>query len=229
MLNSLLKMLTKKPEQKRKIQEKSKATSNSKTKVTSGRIGEIGEYKINIQLDQLPADCKTLSDIMIENVRSSTGYSQIDHIVIHPYGIFVIETKNYSGRIKGKKNYKSWYVNGKFPMYNPLRQNKGHIHALKRVLNDFPSLTYISIISFNMRARFNVDPELRKIESNELVVYDTELSEYLSRKINRLRVTKPESMLDGKIVEQIYNIILEANITDVTKREEQVRKINSST
>jgi hypothetical protein len=49
--------------------------------IDSSRIGELGEYKINKQLDQLPKDTKYLSDIMIKNSKSRTGYSQIDHVV----------------------------------------------------------------------------------------------------------------------------------------------------
>lgn len=78
--------------------------------------GEIGEYKIDIQLSQFPKEYKYLSDIMIKNPKSISGYSQIDHLIIMPYGIFVIETKNYQGVIYGGKNRKTWLVNGKFKM-----------------------------------------------------------------------------------------------------------------
>jgi hypothetical protein len=44
-------------------------------KVESTRIGEWGEYKINIQLDQLPKDCKYLSDLLVPNSKSRTVHS----------------------------------------------------------------------------------------------------------------------------------------------------------
>ncbi|WP_405083567.1 nuclease-related domain-containing protein [Paenibacillus psychroresistens] len=66
---------------------------NQKKKVKPTRIGELGEYKINIQLDQLPKDCTYLSDIMIKNSKSKTGYSQIDHIVISPYVSLLLKRK----------------------------------------------------------------------------------------------------------------------------------------
>lgn len=75
--------------------------SSTRPKVQPTRIGELGEHKINIQLDQLPKGCKYVSDLMVANPKSRTGYSQIDHVVITPYGLFVIETKNYNGEIKG--------------------------------------------------------------------------------------------------------------------------------
>lgn len=84
------------------------------------RKGEIGEYKIDIQLDQLPKDYRYLSDLLLKNSKAKSGYSQVDHIVLTPYGIFVIETKNYQGTIYAGKDQKSWSVNGKFKMMKPL-------------------------------------------------------------------------------------------------------------
>jgi hypothetical protein len=185
-----------------------------KPKIESTRIGELGEHKINIQLDQLPKGCRYFSDIMLPNTRSRSGYSQIDHVVISPFGLFVIETKNYNGEIKGGRSDKNWTVSNRFKMYNPLLQNYGHIKALEAALNGFPSLRYISMISFTMRCRFAIDPELRKIESNELVVYDVELSEYITRKFNRLRATSDKPLLTDSEVEVIYRTIEAANVTD---------------
>jgi hypothetical protein len=98
---------------------------------TAARKGELGEYKIDIQLAQLPKDCRCLSDLLVKNPRAKSGYSQIDHVVLTPYGIFSIETKNYQGTIYGGKDRKTWLVNGKFKMMNPFTQNYGHIEALK--------------------------------------------------------------------------------------------------
>ncbi|WP_307206337.1 nuclease-related domain-containing protein [Paenibacillus harenae] len=71
----------------------------------------MGEYKINIQLDQLPEECQHLNDLLIPNSKSRTGYSQIDHLIVTLYGIFVIETKNYNGEIKGAREDRNWSVN----------------------------------------------------------------------------------------------------------------------
>ncbi|MFC3343086.1 nuclease-related domain-containing protein [Paenibacillus abyssi] len=194
-------------------------------KVESSRIGELGEHKINIQLDQLPKDCRYLSDIMIRNSKSRTGYSQIDHAVISPFGLFVIETKNYNGEIKGSRDDTYWTVNNRFKMYNPLKQNYGHIKALESTIKGYPNLTFVSMISFTMRCRFSIDPSLRKIESNELIVYDVELSEFISRKILRMKAVLKEPILQDSEVMNLFNMIQEANITDPVIRNEHVDKI----
>lgn len=112
--------------------EQAKTASHNQVAV---RKGEIGEYKIDIQLDQLPKDCRYLSDLLIRNSKARSGYSQIDHVVLTPYGIFVIETKNYQGTIYSGKHRKTWSVNGKFQMMNPFAQNYGHIKALVALID----------------------------------------------------------------------------------------------
>ncbi len=162
---------------------------------------------------------------MIINPKSRTGYSQIDHIVVSPYGLFVIETKNYNGEIKGGRSDRYWRVDNRFNMFNPLKQNFGHIKALERVLSEIPDLLYFSVISFTMRCRFSVDSELRKIDSHELIVYDTELSEFNNRKMNRIRATSNKAMRTVAEVQNIYDIIQSSNITDTALRSEHVAKI----
>lgn len=202
-------------------------TVTKKPRIDPSRIGDLGEHKINIQLDQLPRDIKYISDIMINNPKSRTGYSQIDHVVISPFGLFVIETKNYNGEIKGSRKDKYWRVNNRFNMYNPLKQNYGHIKALEHVLVEYSDLLYISMVSFTLRCRFSIDPELRKIESNELIVYDTELSEFISRKIVRVKMTTEKAPLNNVEVQQIYESLRIANITDTNKRAEHIKKIKT--
>lgn len=99
---------------------------------------------------------------MVTNSKSRSGYSQIDHVVITPQGLFVIETKNYTGEIKGTRESKSWTVSNRFKMYNPFMQNYGHIQAIKSLLPNYQKSRFISLVSFTMRCRFSVDPELKK-------------------------------------------------------------------
>lgn len=211
---------------------KEESISNVKPKekkpnVTPTRIGELGEYKINIQLDQLPKNCMYLSDILIPNSYAKSGYSQIDQVVITPYTIFVIETKNYTGNIYGDRNRAKWSVNGKFPMINPFNQNYGHIQAIKAVLETTDDTQFVSMVSFNKRCTFKVNEELRKIQSNDLIVYDTELSEFIMRKINVLKLQHPESILSNEKIQDIYNKLKTANITDLQIRDMHVEKLKN--
>ncbi|WP_342476873.1 nuclease-related domain-containing protein [Paenibacillus sp. FSL H7-0350] len=197
----------------------------AKPKVAPTRIGELGEHKINIQLNQLPKECKFLSDLLLPNSKSRTGYAQIDHIVISPYCIFVIETKNYNGEIKGRRTDQQWSVSNRYKMYNPLKQNYGHIKAIESLLKDVAIVKYISMISFTMRCRFSIDPELRKIHSDELVVYDVELSELISRKLISLKTVNPDPPISAALAQTIYDQLVQANITDADIRKLHIDKI----
>ncbi|WP_339268695.1 nuclease-related domain-containing protein [Paenibacillus sp. FSL R5-0470] len=200
-------------------------TSKPKPKVAPTRIGELGEHKINIQLDQLPKECKSLGDLMLPNPRSRTGYTQIDHIVISPYCLFVIETKNYNGEIKGGRTDQQWTVSNRYKMYNPLKQNYGHIKAIESLIQSIAAVKFISMVSFTMRCRFSIDPNLRKIHSDELVVYDVELSEFISRKLLSLKTGTPEPPVSTVQIQTIYNHLVQANITDAEIRKLHVENI----
>ena len=63
--------------------------------------------------------------------------TEIDHVVISPYGIFCIETKSHGGSIYGSAASKEWqqYLQGvAYPLYSPLFQNSTHAKALSLLL-----------------------------------------------------------------------------------------------
>ena len=79
---------------------------------------------------------KAFHDVII---RSGNGTTQIDHIIVSKYGIFVIETKNYSGWIFGSEDNAKWTQmmgrgKKKYSFQNPLRQNYKHTKSLSKYL-----------------------------------------------------------------------------------------------
>lgn len=199
-----------------------------KPKIASERIGELGEYKINIQLDQLPKNCSAISDLMLPNAKSKSGFSQIDHIIISPHAIFVIETKNYAGTIYGDFERPKWSVNGKFPMMNPFHQNYGHIKAIHTLVPHIDISHFVSMVSFTRRCTFKVNEELRKIQSNELIVYDTELLEFIARKINVLKLMTGTPVFTEDQISEMYNLLAKENVLDQQIRAKHVVSIKSS-
>lgn len=70
-------------------------------------------------------------------VPAPNGTTQIDHVVVSPFGVFVIETKNRDGWIFGSENDSQWTaaVHGKkYRFQNPLRQNYRHTKCLAEYL-----------------------------------------------------------------------------------------------
>lgn len=196
-----------------------------KNELIAVRKGELGEYKVDIQLSQMPKEYMYLSDLLVENPKSSTGYSQIDHVIITPYGLFVIETKNYQGTIYGGKDRKTWLINGKFKMMNPLMQNYGHIQALKNFIDGKYHQYFISIVSFTKRCTFKIEEELRKINSTELVIYDIELTEFINRKVAVLKLQYKKPVLMNDDIEMIHTSLLNSNISDASIRKQHVDSI----
>ena len=80
-----------------------------------------------------------LHDIIIPDGRG--GLTQLDHVVLTPSGILVVETKNYKGMIFGRERDKQWTQKlgrKSYRFMNPLRQNYLHTKALQRIVPEVP-------------------------------------------------------------------------------------------
>lgn len=93
----------------------------------------------------------------LHNVTLSTpdGSTQIDHIFVSRFGIFVVETKNMKGWIFGDEHQAQWtqkIYRKSFRFQNPLRQNYKHVKSLENALN-VPSSVIHSIVVFTGSAK----------------------------------------------------------------------------
>lgn len=119
--------------------------------------GKIGEKVTGCYLNRLGSDYVVYSDIVLP---SNYGSTQIDHVVISPFGVFVIEVKNYQGFIYGNENSQNWTQNiygNKYEFRNPIKQNTAHIIALKDVFHGLKTMPIYSIIAFGNDAKLNVN------------------------------------------------------------------------
>lgn len=172
--------------------------------------GYIGEKVIDLILNKELKDCKILKDIMI---KTNTGSSQIDHIVISKFGVFVLETKNYKGWIFGKEKNKKWTQNiygKKYYFQNPLHQNYGHIKKLKEI-EGLENINFISLILFSGEATLKND-----IEN---VIYFSQVGNWISE--------YKEIIYEEEEVNFIYNKILENNIQEKKVRREHIKNIKN--
>lgn len=125
-----------------------KATNNS---YYSLDIGQYGEYLIYKKLRYLEKQgCKFLFNLYIPKPNNKT--TEIDVLLITHKGLFVIESKNFSGWIFGNESYKNWVqtlpvgrgYSQKEYFYNPISQNATHIKYLKPLLDkDIPIHSFI--------------------------------------------------------------------------------------
>jgi hypothetical protein len=99
--------------------------------------------------------------LLLNNVTLATpeGTTQIDHVLVADTGIFVIETKHYSGWIFGDPQERQWtqaIYRKKSRFQNPLHQNYGHIKALQSLF-DLPAQHFHSVVVFTADAEFKTE------------------------------------------------------------------------
>ena len=101
--------------------------------------GKMGEFAVSAHVKlYLDKDHYILlNDCTLPDEQNQT--TQIDHILLSPFGVFVIETKNYKGWIFGGERQKMWtqkIYKKSFKFQNPLHQNYKHQKVLEAVLAD---------------------------------------------------------------------------------------------
>lgn len=174
--------------------------------------GFMGEKSVAMILSKLTKEeYLVLHNVML---RTNRGTTQIDHIVVSLYGIFVIETKNYKGWIMGDEYASQWVKNQygkKYYFQNPLKQNYGHVTALEEALA-LPRELFIPIVVFTPEAEL-------KVKTKALLVYT-----------NRLRRTITSFQIKKMSAEQMkehHDAILRLNIDSKEVRKEHVQSIRS--
>jgi hypothetical protein len=123
--------------------------------------GSFGEALIFFELEKLPMYSKIMTNLYIP---TEDGTTEIDVVYIAPSGIYVIESKNYSGWIFGDEKARNWMAviyKTKNKFLNPIWQNKKHIKYLSRVLVD---VQLRSLIVFSERC------ELKKVNVEDGLV-----------------------------------------------------------
>jgi restriction system protein len=98
-----------------------------------GWVGEVqGSLAAKIRLD--PQVYRSINNVTIS---TANGTTQIDHVIVSRYGIFVVETKNIKGWIYGDEKQAQWtqvLYGKKYRFQNPLLQNYRHTKALAEFL-----------------------------------------------------------------------------------------------
>ncbi len=129
--------------------------------------GSYGEFLIFTGLEKLERYHRLMTNIYLSKADGST--TEIDVLMIAETGIYVFESKNYSGWIFGDEKGKNWTQvlenKQKNHFYNPVWQNNGHITALKYATGLHNPELYKSYIVFSERCT------LKKVNVNSPNVF----------------------------------------------------------
>jgi len=98
--------------------------------------GKIGEFLVNVSA-RLFLDKSRYHLNKNATLPTEDGTTQIDHVLVSEFGVFVVETKNMKGWIFGSPHQRDWTQkifrsNHKFQ--NPLHQNYKHVKTLQALL-----------------------------------------------------------------------------------------------
>lgn len=178
----------------------------------SDDTGHFGEYLIDYALNSLPGYAQKLCNVYVP-YKGRT--SEIDVVMLHETGIYVFESKNYSGWIFGDEKGQYWTqcLNPKTKnrFYNPILQNKTHIKALKEYLHLTGEQAPISYIVFSQRCEFK---KVCERSENTIVVQRPDMLKSLRRKIK----DRP-AIFTREQINQMYDELLP--LTDVTTEEKE--------
>ncbi len=100
--------------------------------------GWIGEKKTTFIM-WLSLDGKIYRRFHDVIILAKNGTTQIDHLLVSPYGLFIVETKNIKGWIFGSENQSKWtqsLYRKKYSFQNPLRQT----FRQKKILSNYLDL-----------------------------------------------------------------------------------------
>lgn len=137
-------------------------------------------------------------------LKTENGTTQIDHILVSKYGVFVIETKHFKGWIFGDNKSKKWtqvIFGYKYKFQNPLHQNYKHVKVVQSALDFLPSEQVIGLVVFTGDALFkttqpsnvhSLDSLISQLKSlNNEVISDNKVQFCVGRiECNRLELTK---------------------------------------
>ena len=134
--------------------------------------GALGEAAVNAGAAlTLPSSVyRRFHNVMLRTV---SGTTQIDHVLVSVFGVFVVETKNMAGWIFGGERDRQWtqvFPGGRrYTFQNPLRQNYGHVRAMEDTLAGIalPRGVVRSVIVFVGNAELK-----REMPENVMVGFD---------------------------------------------------------
>ncbi|MDH5434404.1 MAG: NERD domain-containing protein [Gammaproteobacteria bacterium] len=128
-------------------------------------------------------------------IPASNGTTQIDHLLVSPYGIFIVETKNIKGWIFGSAEQAKWtqsLYGKKYSFQNPVRQT----YRQMKVLSDYIGIDESKIktvVFFVGDCKFKTDMPSNVIRSglgsyiknfSNIVLSNSEIAQII-QKLNR--------------------------------------------
>lgn len=151
--------------------------------------GNKGEAYFNNMLKSILRD----DDVLIRNV--CLQEAEIDSLIINNNGIFIVEVKNYNGRLYGKSDDFEWTKEKVSPggnvfykqVKNPIKQVKRQTYKLSQFLKENNIRIWISGYAYFINGNSPVDDEsvIYDIDEFDRIIHTTSGKQYDERLINK--------------------------------------------
>lgn len=179
-------------------------------------LGYVGEKRVYRKLKKISKGrFAILNDVLLPLYNN---YTQIDHVVIGPFGVVCIETKNHSGHITGGMNDIYWIQRigrKKHKLYNPLAQNNTHCLAVKYFLKE-ENLSHVPICNLVVFSSDHVSVNLK--ENNLPVIPLSYLKKFFKKNLENRDVN----------VEEVFAVIKKYNIIDKKTRRRHIQRLKEA-
>ena len=167
--------------------------------------GKVGEFAVALHVKLYLKDVQyiLLNDCTLPVEQAGT--TQIDHILLSPYGIFIIETKNYKGWIFGSERQKLWtqkIFKKSYKFQNPLHQNYKHQKVLEQVLADIITPEYLhSIVVFMPDCEFKTDMPINVFRGAAWVDY---VKNFKAEVIPAMKLKRIQLRIEKEVLEKSW-------------------------
>lgn len=173
--------------------------------------GKRGESIVSSRLGESEPQKKyVINNYMIDLGEGKS--SQIDHIYIDHHGVWVIETKTYSGKIFGTEEQQEWtqvlaYGHEKHKFYNPVKQNATHIYHLRKIIGyDVPIHSLVVFVTGDISA----------VRASNVC---------MSRNMMNIILNYQGKQYSGEEIEAWFNVLEGKRATVVVTEEEHVQNV----
>lgn len=200
-------------------------TTNTPLLALRSDVGKYGEYLIYKKLRNFETNlgAKFLFNIYIPKDNGET--TEIDVLMICSKGIFVFESKNYSGWIFGNESQRNWTQvlpkgrgrSNKEKFFNPIMQNRGHIKYLKSLVGE--DIPMHSIIAFSERCTLK---EITVTSTDVNVINRYSVAQVVTTLFNQY-----PNALDTEKIDSIYNLLYPFSQVDELAKQQHIQNIKN--
>lgn len=173
--------------------------------------GVLGENATRQLIRHLPANFYAVSNVKIEHEGNK---SELDLVVVGPTGVFVIETKNYSGAILGRTDDNTWKrtkksdygQNSTTSFYSPVKQVATHTYRLSKYLKQNKLFVWVqgAVYFSDSNATLKISGNLKKIP---VFLADAKIPMKQNRLLKYIKGFSTRKKLSPKTVEKIVKLL----------------------